>query len=324
MSSIPGRHVPTPEFRARLERQIVSFMQEIDAPLAGSRGIGRRENARREEGRRPGWHRLRMAAVITLALGAGALGAVASAQVQESQQRALLLDAARSELELASMRLELARAKYATVRERFEVGVLDREALFAAQADLLRMEAQLRRSRLNLDEIRLAAAPPRDDLAAPLIGERDFVRERLQLELRDAQARLTEVEKALAETQRRERLGVGSELVVLEAQAEMMRARTELARLAGTIELRQRFLRESLAPGDVTREAQRLELIAAVEVAKELQRVARARYESVTERHRLGQADDLEVLRAQLAVRERDLELRLLLKQLEEFGRRTP
>src|SRR5690606_37358339 len=131
--------------------------------------------------------------------GTGALGGVASGQVQDARQRDHLLPAVEAEVQLAAMRLQLAQAQFETVRDRFDVGAATRATLAEAEAELVRMRAALQRSRLNLEEVRASAAPPRDDVAAPLVGERDFAGERLNLRLLAAQRRLATVEAAVAE-----------------------------------------------------------------------------------------------------------------------------
>lgn len=112
-----------------------------------------------------------------------------------------------ADMALAATRLELAQAQHTDVTNKIKVGVLAASALSAAQAELRTMEAAAMRARLNVEEIKATAIPPRDDLNAPLVGGRDFVSQRIQLDLAVAQGRLTATEKALAEADRRERVG---------------------------------------------------------------------------------------------------------------------
>jgi hypothetical protein len=315
MSSAPGRHEPTPEFRARLERSVLQAVR-ADATSHGRAG--------RAPARTGGsWQRFRTAALVVVALGTGMLAGVASAQVGESRQREQLLAAAQAELQLATMRVELARTELDDVRRKHGVGAVSREELLAAELELERMELALGHSRLNLEEIQASAAPPRDDLAAPLVRGRDLVRERLVLAVGVAQKALTVAERHAAEYERRHRVGIIQRLPLLEAQAGVVQARAELELLAGKLELRQQFLQQNLAPGDVARRVQRLELLQALQVTEQRLALARERLTRLHELHASGLVSPGEVLRAELDAAEIELELQRIRHPLERLdGRR--
>src|SRR5688500_7516131 len=74
------------------------------------------------------------------------------------------------------------------------------------------------RAQLNSEEIEASSQPPRDDLNAPLVGGRDFVTERIRLDLANAQHWLVVAERALATADRRVRVGAVSDLARAEAQ----------------------------------------------------------------------------------------------------------
>lgn len=304
MSSMIGRHEPSPEFRARLERRLI-------------------EAAR--SGRRPGpwalvWPRYRTAALVIVALGTGLLAGVASAQVGESRQREQLLAGAQAELRLATMRLELARTQHNTVRQRFEAGVVSREELAAAEMELTLMEAALGRSRLNVEEIQASAAPPRDDLAAPMVRGRDFVRERLLLAMGAAQKALSTAERHAEEIERRHRLGIVQRMPLLEAQSDAVQAHSELELLAGKLEVRRQFLQRELQPGDVPRRVRRLELQQALQVTQQRYALAGERLGRLRELRELGVVGPAEVLRAELSLSETELELQRIRQQMDRLA----
>ncbi len=165
-------HQITPEFRAHLEWQVASAM--------------RRETRFAEPtGGRPS--RLHVALVAVVALFIGGIAVAASGELQESKQRDLLMATANQEEALVRMRVELARADLQETQRRFEVGTSDRQTLQAAQRQLRAMEMELQRIRLDMEEIQQTSAAPRNDLQAPLVGKRDFVRERLRLQLDTAE-----------------------------------------------------------------------------------------------------------------------------------------
>lgn len=296
-------HEPAPEFRNALETKIVSALRRDahSAPLMLTR--------RRQ--------RLRSAAVLVAALALGAAAGAAPAQVQDARQREQLTVVAQAEYQVLLMRYDLARVAFAEARARFDTGVIGRESLAAAEAELRTMETRVARIRLNLEEIRAAAAQPRDEISAPFVGDRDFVSERLRLDLAGAQHHLTSAEMAVDEAERRHRVGATTGLALLEPQIALAHARSEMQRLAGMLQLREAFLQENLTVADVERRVQRHELVVEAERARILHGIAVDRLANLRERQALGAAEQLEVMRANVQVMERQMEMLQIARRLE-------
>jgi hypothetical protein len=248
------------------------------------------------------------------------MSGLAPAQVKDMARRDSLLQAAQADLELIMLRLELARASADEVLRKARVGAAGPEAVAAALADLREREAQVVRGRLNIEEIRATSQPPRDELTAPLAGDRDFVAQRLQLELSAAQERLTAAERALAETARRVNIGTVSESSLAEAEVELTRARAELATLLDRRSLRREFLEKGAEAGALARRHEATRLRLDLEVAQAALRQARLRLESVQKQHSIGTASRLELMRAEVEMQERELELKQLLLRRERLG----
>lgn len=306
MNTHIGRHEPTPEFRARLERRLIDTLREPS--IAGRAPTPVRQ-------------RLRIAATITVALACGALGAVATAQVQDGRTRDQLLLAARAEAQLATMRLELARTHFDDVRRRFAVGAVGRETLTAAETEFHAMEAAVNRARLDIEEIQATSAPPRDDLAAPLVRGRDFVRERLLTDLAAAQHRLRAIRQSASDAEERHRLGIISRMPLLEAQAELARASSGIELIAAAVQLRQQFLARDLPADEVARRHRRTELMLLLQRTSTLHGLARERLDILRRQSALGQEEQAEVLRAELRVLEAAMEIERLQQQLQQLER---
>jgi outer membrane protein TolC len=190
---------------------------------------------------------------------AGAAAGAAPAWVQEARQRSDLLVAQQAELRIAQMRLEVASAALADARQRYDLGVAGREALAAAEMEVALMQAKLRRIAINIEEVEASGIPPLDDISAPLVDDRDFVTERLRLDLVKAQQRLVAAEQTFGEVERRHRLGSGvSSVALAEADVALQQARSELAMLAETLDLREQVLQQRLSAAESQR---RLQLI---------------------------------------------------------------
>jgi hypothetical protein len=291
-------HQPTPEFRDFLEGEVV-----------------------REYRRNRSFARLRFAAILLGTLAAGTTAGLASAQIRENAQRDSLLQSAQSDLSLVALRLELARARLADVESKFKSGMVGQAAVRAADSELRQMEAQAARARLNVDEIKASSIPPRDDFNAPLVGTRDFVTERLQLDLFSAQQRLTAAEQAQAEAEPRFRVGAVSELTLQEAGLEVTRARAALGILAERRKLRQEFLDQGTPGEQLNRRFQQAQVRFDAMAASEEVNLLRKRFKALEEQHAAGSATELDVLLAKVGLILREHDLLLLSIQLRELSR---
>ena len=295
-------HAPSDSFREHLEWQVRTAVRRetrFATPVAARRN------------RAPSVVIL----LIGLTLGAGA--AVASAQVRESRDRATLLITSEREHRVAEMRLALIGQELALARRRFEAGVIGRESLAEAENALRAAELKLNRVELNMEEIRASGAAPRDEISAPLVGNRDFVKERLQLELVLAQQKLATAEQIAEETDRRVQLGVVDRMAALQTKADLARAQVDLELLANTVQLRQQFLQEKQHPAAVADALQRLRLQAELQFVQEQHATQRARLQMLRERHQVGAIPELDVLRAEVSLAETAAQLEALQRQVQ-------
>lgn len=292
------RHQPTPEFREYLEGEIT-----------------------REYRRHRSFSRLRTTAVVVASLAAGTTAGLASAQIREGTQRDSLLEVARSDMALAGLRLELARAGVADASAKLKAGLISQASLAEAESELRGMEAEAMRAKLNIDEIRATSLPPRDALNAPLVAGRDFVTERIQLDLFLSQQQLTAAEQAQAETERQVRVGAASDMALLDAGLAVIRARAALGTLAERRKLRKEFVDQGTPGEQLTRRFQQAQVRHEAFAAQEAVKVLRQRLDAVRKQHEVGAASDLDLLRSDIALREQELELQLLIRQLRELAR---
>jgi hypothetical protein len=304
MTETLGRHEVRPAFKAELGHEIARAL--------------RQEARHAAERRSPRWYRLpalRLAAALLIGLVAGA----APAQVQESQQRRQLLQAAEAEAQLAMIRLSLVATEAEETRRQVEAGLLGREVVLEAQARLRSAQVRHEIAALNVAEIQASARGPRDDLAAPRVGARDFVRERLLLTVSDAELSGAVAQQALALTARRFQVGTVSQFELLAAQAEAERARTTLELLASRVALREQFIREGLVPAEVERRAQLVEVQSRLKEAQLMLGLAEQRLATVARSEAVGVASRPELLRAELEKVEWELQVQRLMRELQEL-----
>jgi hypothetical protein len=292
------KHQPTPEFRDYLEGEIT-----------------------REFRRHRSFARLRFATIVLATLAAGTTAGLASAQVRQGAQRDSLLETAESDLALIGARLRMAQQILNDFEAREKVGAVGRNAVVDATAELRQIEALAMKAKLNVDEIRASAFPPRDDLNAPLVGGRDFVNERLQFDLFLGQQRLTAAEQALAEKERQARAGTTSEFQVLEAGLRVSRERAALGVLVERRTLRKEFVDQGTAGDELNRRFRHAQVRFDVSVAQQSVKLLQQRVQALQKMRAVGSASEVDVLRAELELKERELELQMLARQLRELAK---
>jgi len=221
------------------------------------------------------------------------------------------------------LRLELARQQVADIKKRVSVGAIGQQSLVTAESDLRGVEALVMRARYNIEEITASSQSPRDDLGAPLVGGRDFVKDRIQLELLAAQQRLSTLESAESEADRRVRAGAATEMLRLETQGDVNNARNALATLAERLNLRKEFVERGTPVEALMRRLEEAHLREDASVAQQGLTISRARLALLERQRAAGLVGDVDVLRGQLEVKERELELQGLAQRLRA-QRSTP
>jgi hypothetical protein len=300
-------HESTPAFRAHLEWQIATALRResrLSAPVVRSQA----------------W---RVAALVLLALGLGGAAGVASGRLQDAQQRNSLVQNVMSEMELVETRLRLAQTEHEDAKSRYEIGTAGRDTVVDAEQQVRDLTAALRRLQLDLEEVRLTASPPRNELTAPLVGQRDFVRDRLLLELQKTERALAAAEQRAREVRQRIEIGTGSEGALDEAQAAQLRGVTRMRLLQRQFDLRKQFLQNALNAEQVTRENRRTQLTLRAQVTEGELATAERRLRELRSRADVGLTEALEVKRAEVALLERRIELQRVRRELEALKARA-
>jgi hypothetical protein len=205
-------------------------------------------------------------------------------------------------------RRDIARAQADDVALKVRAGAEDQRLADRADADLRAMEMQLARVSANIDEIAVSGRSPRDDLNAPVVDGRDFVKRRIEIDGVAAQAKLKAVEGEQQNMERRVRLGVATEVERLAASVDVARAKGALSMVATRLNLRAEFLQKGTPIEELTRRLDKAQLTQDAYVAQQELALARARLEVVEKQRHLGMVDDVQLLRARLDVTERLIE----------------
>jgi hypothetical protein len=182
--------------------------------------------------------------IISMAIGGGVV--VAAYQAQAGERRDSLTSIYEQRAALARERLALAEQELRRAEQRVAIGVESQETTFDIQLELTEVDALVKSLELQIAEIRSTSREPLSEVSAPLVGGRDFVGERLQIELSASKAASEVQRQLLQQTERRVAIGAANPVdaeVVRAVQQELQSAITALEK---KLQIRQAFLRKEL------------------------------------------------------------------------------
>ena len=306
-------HEPTPEFLAHMERETLYALRR-PVPRAPA----------------PLLRHLRTAALVVLALGAGAGCVVVAERVQDSRRLERELARNSIRVELAERRVEALKLRTETARLRHAEGLASTSEVAEAERRLLAAERALRHVRLEREELDAGGGPfPHStspdgelelDLTAPPVAGRDFVDEHLRAERESGAAELEHARAELARAVVLHDAGQVPVSVLGEAHAAVAALESRLASLEQRLTARAEFLsgkvsREQCELADLQRSAELRRADAKSRVRRLRDELARAE-----QLHSAGVAPAPDELRLDLDQAECELELMAL--ELEALRQR--
>ena len=104
--------------------------------------------------------------------------------IKDSWRKKIEIARAETEIQVKEAHLAATGEMESRAKMRYSNGLIREEEYMTARLASESAALDLKRSRLNLDEVRMSGVGPRDELYSPLVGGRDFVSERLQLEIK--------------------------------------------------------------------------------------------------------------------------------------------
>jgi outer membrane protein TolC len=283
--TIPS-HEPTPEFARFLEWQVTTAV---------------RRQTRFAEPARPAYLKhLGIAALVVVSILIGAGGVTAASRIQTNEQTKFLLAQQAAEMRIAQLQADAAKAALDQVKRLSDVGASTAEDFAAAEHVLARATTELKRASLNAEEIRASGKPVQDDLAAPLVGRRDFVSERLQLDQQLSAVAVRASADKLKTVKKRFDVGLSGEVEVAEAQAVLTRAMAEEQETSSLADLRRQFIAGSLKAADVRNRRHVIAMTSQLTVAESELDLATKRYALMQKRAAVGTATEVELLKARI------------------------
>jgi hypothetical protein len=300
-------HEPTPEFERFLRWQVTTAARRAERFMRPAVPIRSRQY-------------LRLAALVAASMLIGAFGMTATARLQENQHKQELLLQQQVDLRLAELKGQAARQALEDTQRRFAAGTAGRDVLDGAVMDERLALFDYERAKLKYAEVLSSGQPPREDIASPAVGGRDFVGERLQLDRQSALVRLQAAQQAYDAVTHRYAVGLAGEVALFQAQCDVENARSAAQSLDEQLGLRQRILSGAITAEQGSRERQLVMANHELRVAQSRLRLATRRLDLVRQ-SATGIAGKTDLIRAQLDQLEAQQEIATLQARIAELKR---
>lgn len=237
--------------------------------------------------------------------------------IKDSWRKKIEIARVETEVELKKVHLESIREMASEVKMRVANGLIREDEYKLINLAAENAELDFQRSLLNLDEVKMSGEIPRNELSAPLVGGRDFVSERLEMEKKAVELDLEQLRIHLGRFNQlvEQNLVRGDEMDQI--QAEIANRKMMIDKIQKRLDLRVRFLTGEIA-------AKEVEIEDRITVAERNLQLAQSRVESLKEQlERLadleaqGKISHMEVMQVQYALDAAQAELKLATLEMD-------
>jgi multidrug resistance efflux pump len=265
-----------------------------------------------DHGTRRGGRRMFLTPMLMfVSLLIGATGTFAVVQSGASPHRELHVQRATILLEQAQVRLEHARADLVRMRELAEQGAVQLQTVAAREATAARAALVVQRRALDLEESEASGRAPDDRLSGPRVAGRDFVTERLELDLEAARIDFEEARANASRVRELVNSGVVSMTELAPAVQEEASLERAVAGVQHRLELRAAYLRGEMDAETAELEAMLGRAEQALQERQEQIEIERNRLQRMQMLHEQGTVNIAEVRAAELAVRSAEAAIEL-------------
>jgi multidrug resistance efflux pump len=262
--------------------------------------------------------------VVTLVAGvllAGVAAIKAADYIRDSWRKGLEIARVGTEVQLKKAHLESTREMAARAETLASSGLIREEESQVLKLGVVKAALDLDKSLLNLDEVKASGVAPRDELYAPVLGGRDFVTERLKIQIKDVERDLELLGNRLDRSRQLVELGVVSGEELDRIQAEIAARKTTVDETRKRIDLRKRYV-----AGEVT--AQEVEIGDRMAVAEKNLHQAQTKVDSLMKQMERSEAQEAvglvsprETSQLRYALDSAQAELKLAALEVDVLGR---
>ena len=197
----------------------------------------------------------RSVAALSLAAGLLLLGVAATKAadlIKDSWRKKIEVARLETEVTIKKASMEFLQLRAKQAEEKFSMGLIDEDGVRGYKLVAGTAAFGLEMSLLDLEEAKASGEAPRNELYAPLVGGRDFVSERLEIEKKALEADI-DLKRAQIERQLKARVDLG--LIPKNAldvfQAALAGQEAAIGDIENRLALRQRFLAGKISAGDM-------------------------------------------------------------------------
>ena len=309
-------HEPRADFVERLERRIIDDVRRRNRQVAERRWV---------------WpfdfrSSVVVAALMLLSIALGAGVTAASYQAQDEARRTRLVADLERLAELARQRLAAARARLDVMERDVAIGTAAPVERLPRRVDVAEAQGQVAVIELQLEEVRVTAREPLDDLSAPLVGGRDFVSKRLRSEI-GVPVAVLEIERLrLRDAEQRQALGVADVLEVEVATAKVAELGAAVEGLRRKLEIRGRFVAGRADGAETELRALEATALARQQSLTSRVMVARQQVDRMTEKVTVGTGTRVDLAEATYRLQgleadmaKADLDVEIVRRQLQQL-----
>jgi hypothetical protein len=257
---------------------------------------------------------------VTLSVGilmTGVAVTKAADYIKDSWRKKIEMARVETEVELKKVHMESIREMAYDVKMRVSNGLIREDEYQAMKLAVENAELDLKRSLLNMDEVKMSGDIPRNELYAPLVGGRDFVSERLTIEKKEVELVMEQLGIHLERIKQLVEKNLVREDEMNQIQMEVANRKMMIDKIQQRLDLRTRFL-----AGEIT--AQEVEIQDRMSGAERNLHLAQSKVDSLNDQlKRLktletqGEISHMEVVQLQYALDAAQAELKLAALEMD-------
>jgi hypothetical protein len=210
--------------------------------------------------------------------------------IKESWQKKIEIARVETEVELKMVQLESIREMATDIKTRVSNGLIREDEYQAMKIAVKTAELDFKKSQLNLEEVQMSGEIPRNELYAPLVGSRDFVSERLKIEILEVELILEQLKIPLKRAKQLVEQNMAQRADMEAIQGAIAGHKSKIEKIQRQLDLRKRFL-----AGEIT--AREVELEGRLKAAENNFHAAQAKVDSLNK-----QLNRFQALEAQGAI----------------------
>ena len=156
-----------------------------------------------------------------------------------------------TEVELKKVQLEYIREIASDIKARVSNGLIREDEYQAMKIAVKKAELDFKKSQLNLEEVKMSGEIPRNELYAPLVGGRDFVSERLELDKMEIELEIYLISRHLKRIKKLTEEGLIQDHELDQVMTVIANQEAHLDKIQQRLDLRSSFLEGEITAREV-------------------------------------------------------------------------